>query len=329
MPTIWSEDELNQYTQEGYDALVMATGCLWATQVFPDYPSAFNYTQPFEFDFFVGGDRVSGRAEFTSSFERDYVNNAGEPANHSFHWEYDGGYVSITEISALVELPIDCYELERATWNTQRLDAFRSRDVEMDDMRYELNTSGAVEAYIQDKDGLRILRKWHKPAAAYVGYTFSTSTLNWGILRSVGDVTNNGAVINSWGELRSVDGETVMGGPWGIIRNIYKETSNLRMEYRRRGLPLSDTQDFEIPMRQQVYVRHYVQARSYEREGDGQDLELAAHYQSRYEAGIQRMMKRKPAMHYQQKSVFGGSATTTRRRLPLVRLPWNFGERVR
>jgi hypothetical protein len=85
---------------------------------------------------------------------------------------------------------------------------------------------------------------------------------------------------------------------------------------------------FEIPERYQSYVRHYAQARALEREGEGQDLALAAHYQSRYEAGIKRMLKRQHAMAYQQKIVMGGRPSIMGKK-PMVRLPWNYGKVVR
>ncbi len=324
---IWTGSELTGYVQEGYDALTKATGCLWATQVAPDYAFAFSHTAEFEADYFEVGWHMAGCAQFTAEFERDYISNGHGPANHNHHWEYNGGYVTTTEVSALADLPTDLHEIERSTWNTIRIDAVRSRGLESDDSRYELN-KGQVQAYAQDKDGLRKLRKWRVPSAAYQGYDYAAGTEDTGILRSVADVTPSG-VINSWGELRSVDGETVIGGPWGVVRNIYKEQNNVRMEYRRRGLPLSANQDFEIPARYQTYVRHYAQARALEREGDGQDLELSAHYQARYEAGIKRMLKRKQAIQYQRKSVMGGASNNRNRKPPLARLPYNYGQVVR
>ncbi len=85
---------------------------------------------------------------------------------------------------------------------------------------------------------------------------------------------------------------------------------------------------FEIPERYQTYVRHYAQARALEREGEGQDLALAAHYQSRYEAGIKRMLRRQQAMQYQQKVVLGGLPSILGKK-PMARLPWQFGKVVR
>jgi hypothetical protein len=382
---IWSGDEIDQNIKEGYNALTQATGCLWATDVFPDYAFAFNYTSAFELDLFVGGDVLSGLAQFTSEFERDYIDNARGPANHNFHWEFNDGHVTTTEVSGLADLPEDLFEIERATWNTKRIDACRSRELEADDSRYELN-KGQVDAYIQDKDGLRRLRKWRVPSAAYAPYPtdesnegdfdytssfeadlftsvsgiaqftsavdadFTSDTdgpadhnypwevtegfaepapgNEWGILVQITDITTDAPVGEPWGDFVQIPGEHAMGDPWGIIVGVYKEPNNVRIEYRRRGYELDDNRDFEIPDRYTVYVRHFAQARALEREGPGQDLELAAHYQGRYDAGLLRMLKRRQALQYQRKYVMGGG-TNLRGRKPLVRLPWQYGQIVR
>ena len=327
--TIWDSTELSQYVQEGYDALTLATGCLWATWILPDRAFSFNYTSSFELDYFGSGQWVDGPAQFTALWERDYVTISSSigPANHNYPWEFNQGYVTAigitTEVSGVVDLPEDLYEIERATWNTYSLDAIRSRDVEVTDSRYEI-AKGYVDSYIQDKDGLRKFRKWRVPAAAYTSPAFSSSTHDFGILRDVRTITDSAKVINNWGDIRSLDGQTVCGGPWGIVRAVYtSEAAAVRIEYRRRGKVLTDEQDFEIAERYEMYVRHYAQARALEREGEGQELELAAYYQSRYDAGVQRMLKRKEAMHYQQKRVLGGGLSRGMRPAR-ARLPWPY-----
>jgi hypothetical protein len=83
-----------------------------------------------------------------------------------------------------------------------------------------------------------------------------------------------------------------------------------------------DDQQFEVADRYTVYIRAFCMARALEREGPGQDLELSAFWQSRYEAGIARMLKRRAAMEYQAKLIFGGRANHPSRRL--ARLPWPY-----
>ena len=168
---IWTAAELDGYLREGYDDLTQRTGCLWATDVLPDYAMAFCYTAEWESGYWGSGWAISSLGNFTATWERDYLDNARGPANHSHHWEFNGGYVSWeTLVSALDDLPVNLQEVERATWNTRSIEALSSRYLETEDGRYELNR-GAVEGYTQDKDGLNRFRKWRVPSAPYVPYS--------------------------------------------------------------------------------------------------------------------------------------------------------------
>ena len=386
---IWSIEELNTYIQEGYDRLVDETGCLWATDVLPDYAFAFNPTGAFEEEYLIAGGRFSGTAQFTAEFERDYVDNAPGPANHSFHWEYNGGYIANFIPASVLDLPDDFSEMERATWNTRRLSALRSRELEQTDSRYELNR-GEVEAYLQDKDGIDRIRKWRVPSAPYVPYSTDSITgrfdhtasyeeeyitalgntagsaanftspsdapfaavddVGWanhnyhlegtyggvaapstefGILVQITDVSSDTPDPGGgFGDFVQIPGEHLVGDPWGVIVAIYTEPRNMRMEYRKAAAVLSEDQDFEIPDRYTMYVRHYAQAKCLGREGPGQDIELSAHFMSRFSAGVARMLKRKQAMQFQKRRVIGGAPVRSVKN-PMVRLPWAYGERVR
>ena len=83
-----------------------------------------------------------------------------------------------------------------------------------------------------------------------------------------------------------------------------------------------ELQQFEVPDRYTVYIRAFAMARALEREGPGQDLELAAFYQSRYDAGIARMLKRRAALEFQNKFIMGGGSRGSSRRL--ARLPYPY-----
>ena len=183
--TIWTEDEVESYIQQGYEIMSDETGLLFGTALYPDVPACFNYTQPFELPYLLGGWGANGPAQFTCPEERYYVvmlnSNSQGPATHTDTWEH--AYESMTEIPAVVTLPEDLHQVERATWNTKRIVPMHSREMEVDDGRYELN-KGEVLAYTQDKDGLRQLRKWRVPGAAYV----PVSTDDFGIIQTLGDL---------------------------------------------------------------------------------------------------------------------------------------------
>ncbi len=152
-----------------------------------------------------------------------------------------------------------------------------------------------------------------------------------GIIRYLGEISNAEVLISltdGFGDLVQVDGIHTFDD-FGIIGPVYNENLSLRIEYRRRGKELSEEQPFEIPDRYTTYLRHYVLARALEREGPGQDLVLSAHFQSRWEAGIARMMKRKNAMSFQKAQVMGGSNSVRGQKPPRPRLPWQFGTVVK
>ncbi len=176
---IWPEDELSRYIQDGYDLLTKQTGCLFGVALAPDYATAFNFTADWEYEFAIetSGWYADGPANFTASWERDYLDNAKGPANHNEHWEHNLGFDADLpiEIAATIDLPEEVQEIERVTWNTRRCDPLMSRDLETNDQRYELN-KGIVEGYVRDKDGLNTLRKWRVPSSPYVIYEFDTES---------------------------------------------------------------------------------------------------------------------------------------------------------
>jgi hypothetical protein len=325
---IWPEADLDDYIKEGYNLLVKETGCLWATDVLPDYGTAMTHTGNggWELDYFPADFMVGECCQFTSLFERDYLDNAFGPASHTQHWEQNGDYVLTDYVSGVVDLPEDVLQIERATWNTKRITPLRSSDVEFDDRRYELNT-GIVEGYMQDKDGLGKFRKYRVPSSPYDPYDVDADSTT-GILITVSDLTSDTPLFE-WGDLVQIPNQHAFGDPWGVIVGVYTEPLAVRIEYQRRGAELGDDQDFEIPDRYVMYVRHWAQYRCLEREGKGQELELAAHFKSRFEEGVARMLKRKAAMGYQKVQVLGGGGRTIIRKDRRARLPWQYGTVVR
>ena len=86
---IWTSAEIQGYIQQGYDALCIATGCLWDMNCLPDYANAFGYTSAFELQYMTPGFSLAGLARITAEFERDYIDNSLDPANHTQYWEYE------------------------------------------------------------------------------------------------------------------------------------------------------------------------------------------------------------------------------------------------
>lgn len=116
------------------------------------------------------------------------------------------------------------------------------------------------------------------------------------------------------------------------IRLIYVPAasgSNTIIEYFRRGAVLSgDSTALEIPDRYTDYVVWYALSRALEREGKGQDSDMALHYQTRYLEGLKRIRSRKSAIHRSRTGVMGGGSDTPRK-MGTPQFPYNYGERVR
>lgn len=326
---IWSTDELDSYITDGYNQLTIETGCLWETACLPDYAFSFNYTQDFELDFAEaqGGWLISGKAQFTCLDERDFADNADGPANHTEPWEFNNGYVVSTTVAAVADVPGNLLAVERATWNSKKITPLRSRDLEADDARYEVN-AGEVLSYVMDKDGLRRLRKWRVPSAPYIPFSKTTASSEYGTLRSAADISTE-PVQGIWGTLRRIPGQHPIGGPWGTVRTVYKEQNSVRLEYQRRGNELGALQDFEIPDRYTKYIRNFAMWKALLRDGKGQDLQLAEHYHQRYMAGLARTVQRKQAVQFQKSYRLGGGSSTRGTAPPRARLPWQYGKVVR
>lgn len=105
--------------------------------------------------------------------------------------------------------------------------------------------------------------------------------------------------------------------------------SDISIEYQRRAATLStDGTSLDIPDRYADYVRHYVMWKAYERNGPGQNLKAAKHYELRYTEGIARILRRKSQTHSARITRLGGSRYGQRKPgLPV--LPWEYGKVVR
>jgi hypothetical protein len=326
---IWDSEEIRNYIDDGYRELTRRTGCLWAMECLPDEAAGFTVTAEWEREYVEAGEVFLGVANFTSEFERDYVDNGVGPANFTSPFEANDGHQTTLYPRAVVDLPDDFLEIERATWNTIRIEALNSRFFEERDSRYEI-TRGEVTAYTQDKDGLNRLRKWRVPSTAHTFYELDDDEEVWGILVDVSDVDDS-SPSGMWGDFCSIAGEEYVGGdPFGIVCGIYRDRNNVRLEYRRRGAGLSAMQPFEIPDRYTTYVRHYVMARALEREGPGHEPDLSAFYDQRYEEGVAHMLERGKAMAFQESVVLGsGFRRDADAELGLARLPWAYGQVMR
>ena len=105
--------------------------------------------------------------------------------------------------------------------------------------------------------------------------------------------------------------------------------NDVRIEFRRRGAPLTDdASTFEIPDWMTKTVRFYAMWKALKREGTGQDLDLAKHYENRWLDGTKRIARRVSRV-MAAKTLVMGEARPGMKRPPRPQLPWNYGKRVR
>lgn len=106
--------------------------------------------------------------------------------------------------------------------------------------------------------------------------------------------------------------------------------SNTVIEYFRRGADLAaDGTALDIPDRYTDYVVWYALARALERDGKGQDSEMATHYNSRYLDGVKRIRKRKSQVLSSRIGVMGGGSVPNRvQGMPMLSSS-NYGRPVR
>ena len=316
---IWSSGEVQSLIREGYNELAIRTKCFWDFRYLDDLPYTANYTGSWEKNYLTV---AHNQFSHTDDWESAYDNTGLDPGNHTSAWEWD--YITTQYVSALNELPENCYEIERATWDSQRLVAATHHELSADP-RYEF-TEGRVSAYSHEKDGLRKIRKYRKPSTTTDRYTF---TGQWGIARDVSDVDSS-TPTGTWGVLRFLSGQAATGGPWGLVRSITIESSDsMKIEFFRRGDTLTGVSSkLEFPDVYVKYVRHYVMGRALERKGPGQDVDLANHYLLRFESGVERIRKRKSRIASMRTMQLGG-AVNIRRRPPRPKLPWAYGRVAR
>ena len=104
-------------------------------------------------------------------------------------------------------------------------------------------------------------------------------------------------------------------------------TNKFRLEYRRSALSLATAgTNIELPERYAKRLRYYVLWKCYERDGDGQDLDLANHYHERWRELISIVRAQKSASRIARVGRMG-EPTHRRGRPPKPQLPWNYPRR--
>jgi hypothetical protein len=326
--SVWTQDEIDRYLTQGHLELAHTGRVFWDQVFLENLPPGFSYTASWE-QAEAGLDY--GVANYTCSDERrmlDEFNRVGY-ATHTCPDEATDGWLASclasVAIPSMAELPTTLVDLERATWDFNTLVALTPTQLAQTDTRYQV-TAGEVFAFTWRQDGLRSFRKIRVPAAQAASHRCEGSC---GILRTPTDISGE-TTRSTRGIPRCIPTQHPIGtNLWGLPRRVYRDGTNVKVEYWREGRLLSDVQGSELPARYAYYLRDYAIARALARNGPGQDNVLAAHYWERWMRGLARVVRRKMLVNrprtgqWQPVRVLGGT------RPPRPRLPWPYPQRGR
>lgn len=333
---VWSAEEVTANLLEGYVRIATQFPVFWDQTYAENLPRGFSVTQPWEVAYLPdSGGFNYGVANFTAEFERqagaasgfDTKTRSG-PANHTSPFEATDGLLARAgsgAIPATSELPKTLTALDRVCWDNRVIDAVEPRSYARLDSRYE-TTTGPVEGYMWQKDGVRTLRKVRVPASQAATVTVNGS---WGLLRRPADLSSD-TVHGTWGIARRIPDQHPIGPElWGAPRRPYLDSLNVRVEHFRKGRALlADADVCELPARYARYLMDYAQACCLSRPGPGYDRALADHFDQRWQRGLARIARRVALVDTEHVFVMGGGSARTARP-PRPSLPAAYGSRVR
>lgn len=333
---IWTTAEVDARLRDGYLLLASTLHVFWDQVFLENLPASFSYTQPWEKEYLsqIGG-FDAGCANFTAEVDRRALGDERQrygPANHTSPFEATDGWLSNvgldTSIPATAELPTTLTAIDRVLWDRRAIDAMEARRIQAVDSRYEI-TKGEVYGFLWQKDGIRTLRKVRVPAAQSDS---PTVTGNWGIVRNPSAVaTTDATPSGTWGIPRQIPGQHPMGATfWGTPRRFFLDGKNVRVEHFRQGRAMTAPTDVcELPDRYALYLRDYAQGKCLARPGPGQDLQLADHFDQRWQRGLARIARRLRLVDAQRVVVMGGDGRPSVSRPPRPSRPWPYGSVVR
>jgi len=329
---IWSRDEIGLYVQDQYDQFCRRTKALFDVVVIENTPPVGNWQTDLERYFAL---QMPGLAVSDGPFHMTDDSEQGLTAGGQIGGTYRGpaGITNPTQKASVDDvdsvpttvvggyLPQSTVEVLRVTYDNRDLIGTDSPRMRKLDSNYETR-SGDPQFFTYDKDGLFFLRV---VPAAQGGATYPTLNGAFGTIKYHVDddgstlmediITQevDGTMTGGFGILRyraTTDGNTFSsGGPWGTPTQIHPSAENIKVEVIRLGRNLA-THPIELPDAYTKYVIFGAMSRALRRDGPGQDLALADHYEQRFEMGVDRMVKKLNKMQPERVGRFGGSGTS-------------------
>lgn len=319
---IWSRSEIEGYIQDGYDEFCRRSKVLFDIWVVENQPATGNWQTDFErylAEQKPGFTLTDEPFHFTGEHERNlgvggaYGGSYSGPASSTSVSERSlySGETSLVDTVYTGSIPTNTVEVLRVAYDNRSLTGMGS--AQMNELYPNHQTvTGDPQWFVYDRDGLFRLRFVPAPAG---DASYDTVSGTWGTMTYTDDtdVTANTADRTSgdtggFGILRWRDDMFPALGQWGTPTRVHPEDSNIKVEMYRLGRDLASYTS-ELPIAYEKYVIYYAMGEAMEREGDGQQLELAEHYFSRFEMGLKRIEKKKRDMQYERAARLGGPAS--------------------
>ena len=320
---VWTRDEMRLYLRDGYDTFCRRTFCLFDIYVIENLPPTGNWQTDLEK---YHAQQTPGMAltdhafHFTDEAERNlgvegryggtYSGPSGmtSPSDRTYAGDVDT--VPTTVTGGL--LPQTTVDVLRVTYDDRELYALGSAQARTLDPNYE-NRSGDPQFFTFDKDGIFYLRLI---PTAQGDAVYNTVDGSWGTLTYTDDTTVTidttevrGFNTGGFGILRHRTDLFPSGGPWGTPTRIHPSSANVKVEVYRLGLN-PDTHAFELPYAYLRYPLYWALSQALRRDGPGQDMELADHYEQRFEMGVHRMVGKRAKMDRERVGRMTGAPTT-------------------
>ena len=328
---VWTRAEIELYLKDGYDTFCQRTKVLFDVYVIENLPPVGNWQTDLEKSIALtksGWGLTDSPFHFTDDSEQNYGVGGGyggsyagpsgmtSPSDRTFAATVDNSAGGVPTTVPGGPLPQSTVEVLRVAYSDRDLLGFGSQNMRKVDPTYETR-GGDPQFFTYDKDGFFFLRV--VPAAAGDA-VYDTVSGSWGTMTYTDDtavtvVTQevSGGSTGGFGILRHRTDMFPTEGPWGTPTRVHPATVNIKVEVHRLGRDLTSHAS-ELPLAYQKYVVYWAMAMALGRDGNGQNTELAEHFEQRFEMGVHRLVQKRDRMTPEHVS-----------RLGSMEIPDNFG----
>lgn len=323
---VYSRAEIAIYVKDQYNQFCRRTKCLFDMAYVENLPAIGTHSSDEEYEAAkqIPGLLLGHKRTFTGEADRRHApaGSVGPAGLSNYAYLPYLSQIGMTLPAPTGQLPRGLVEIEQVLHNRVVLRPEFSQGMATQiDNRYESKLGGYTEWFIVDKDGLFTLRRYPSGDG---NAQYADVTGYWGV--ETRDTEYTGTVTGTWGAMVQDTEQFAIGGPWGAPTRLHPEDNNTRIEYTRLGRDL-DGHEFEIPNSYIKYIVFGACARALRRDGPGQDLNLAQHYESRFETGVERMVDRVSSKQHDAVGHIGHGPLISNLPPLQISLPYNYGKR--